>query len=123
MPIYEYICSDCHGRFQKLSSSFSAPANLACPRCQSANVRKAISRFAVMQNEEARLEAMADPSVFNGLDENDPVAVSRWAKKMGQMMGEDVGEDWDQTVDEMLEEEFSGDKKNTAEKSEDLGWG
>lgn len=123
MPIYEYQCPQCNGRFQKLVMGFSAPADLRCPRCDSADVRKAVSRFAVMQSEESRLESLADPSILNGLDENDPKSVARWAKKMGQEMGDEMGEDWDQMVDEMLEEEMGGNGKDGDGKGDDLGWG
>ena len=123
MPIYEYLCADCNGRFQKLVAGFSTPADLLCPRCGSAQVRKAVSRFAVKQSEEARLESLADPTALGGLDENDPASVARWAKKMGKEMGEDLGDDWDQMVDEMLEEEMSGSAQPGGEASDDLGWG
>lgn len=124
MPIYEYICSNCNGTFQKLVQGFSAPANLQCPRCASTDVRKAVSRFAYAQSEEARMEAMADPSTLGGLDENDPRSVARWAKKMGQELGEDMGDDWDQMVDEMLEEEINGAGDGEGGgRSDDLGWG
>lgn len=124
MPIYEYTCQKCNGRFQKLVRGFQTPADLQCPRCASTDVRKAISRFAVVQSEESRLEALADPSTFSGLDENDPASVARWAKKMGQQMGDEGGEDWDQMVEEMLEEEMSGKGEGDAPgASDDLGWG
>ena len=119
MPIYEYQCQECQGRFQRLVSGFSNPDDLHCPRCGTTNVRKAVSRFAVMQSEESRLEALADPSSMAGLDENDPASIARWAKKMGKEMGEDMDEDWDQMVDEMMEEEISG---QGAAPSDDLGW-
>ena len=122
MPIYEYSCLHCNGRFQKLVMGFSNPATVNCPRCGSQEVRKAVSRFAVMQSEEARLESLADPSALSGLDENDPASIARWAKKMGHMMGEDAGEDWEQVVDEMVEEEMSG-KQNESSSNQDLGWG
>jgi len=44
MPIYEYICPNCNGRFQKLVQGFSDPAGLACPRCASTAVQRAVSR-------------------------------------------------------------------------------
>ena len=44
MPIYEYLCPNCNGRFQKLVQGFSDPAGLACPRCGNAQVRRAIER-------------------------------------------------------------------------------
>lgn len=123
MPIYEYICADCNGRFQKLVG-FNSTATIACPRCGSESVRKAISRFAVVQSEEARLESLSDPSSMAGLDIDDPASVARWAKQMGKELGEEAGDDWDDTVDQMLEEELSGDHGSGAtNREDDLGWG
>lgn len=125
MPIYEYLCPNCNGRFQKLVAGFRAPVDLQCPRCGHADVRKAVSRFAVMQSEESRIESLADPSALSGLDENDPKSIARWAKKMGQEMGEDLGDDWDEMVDQMLEEEMNGDGDagDGGGAPDDLGWG
>jgi putative FmdB family regulatory protein len=123
MPIYEYTCPNCNGHFQKLVQGFIAPGNLQCPRCGNPDVRKAVSRFAFMPSEEARIESLADPSALGGLDENDPASVARWAKKMGKELGEDVGDDWDQMVDEMLEEEMSGKGNGDGGGTDDLGWG
>src|SRR5215216_6261955 len=127
MPIYEYSCPSCNGRFQKLVQGFSDPAGLACPRCASTQVRRAVSRVAVLKSEESRVDALADPSSFAGLDENDPRSIARWAKKMGKELGEDAGEDWDEMVDQMLEEELDGEGDQGDGKpskgEEDLGWG
>src|SRR5215831_3577380 len=130
MPIYEYLCPHCNGRFQKLVQGFSDPTGLACPRCGGSGVRRAISRVAVLKSEESRAESLADPSMFAGLDENDPRSIARWAKKLGKELGEEAGEDWDSMVDEMLEEELNGgegeegeDGKKKGGKPDDLGWG
>ncbi len=128
MPIYEYLCPACSGRFQKLVQGFNDPPGLACPRCGNNQVRRAVSRFATLKSEEARLDAMADPVNFAGLDENDPRSIARWAKRMGKELGEDAGEDWDEMVDQMLDEEMSGEEdeegqKKTTDKGDDLGWG
>lgn len=32
MPLYEYECSNCHHRFEKIES-FSAPTEQECPKC------------------------------------------------------------------------------------------
>lgn len=126
MPIYEYACPQCNGRFQKLVRGFSDPVGLACPRCGNQQVRRAISKVAVLKSEEARIDALADPASFAGLDENDPRSIARWAKKMGKELGEDAGEDWDEMVDQMLEEELSGKADDTTgdkqKKEDDLGW-
>jgi putative FmdB family regulatory protein len=129
MPIYEYLCPSCNGRFQKLVRGFSDPADLACPRCGSGDVRRAISRVAVVKSEDSRFESLADPSRLAGLDENDPRSIARWAKNLGKELGEEAGDDWDQLVDQMMEEELSGegegDETNAkrAGKPDDLGWG
>ena len=127
MPIYEYLCPACNGRFQKLVQGFSDPAGLACPRCGNLQVNRAVSQVAVIRSEEARTESLADPSMFAGLDEEDPRAIARWAKKLGKELGEEAGEDWDQMVDEMMDEEMSdeGEHEGGAApgKADDLGWG
>lgn len=123
MPIYEYLCSRCNGRFQKLVQGFNDPAGLACPRCNNAEVRRVVSRVAVLKSEESRADALADPSMFSGLNEDDPKSIARWAKKLGKELGEEAGDDWDQMVDEMLEEELNTDSsKKENKKADDLGW-
>ena len=101
MPIYEYRCQQCGGRASILVRSFTIAASPSCPSCGSANLRKLISRFAVMKSEESRLEAMADPANLGDLDEQDPRSVARWARRMGKEMGEDLGPEFDEMVDRM----------------------
>src|SRR6185369_13501012 len=132
MPIYEYICPSCNGRFQKLVQGFSDPAGLACPRCGASDVRRAVSRVSIVKSEDARFETLADPSKLSDLDESDPRSIARWAKKLGKELGEEAGEDWDSMVEEMLEEELSGagedgededgSAKRPSKKPDDLGW-
>jgi hypothetical protein len=59
-----------------------------------------LSRFAAPKSEEARLESLAAPDNFGGLDENDPHSMARFMKKMGEEMGEDAGDD----VEAMMEQ-------------------
>ncbi len=106
MPIYEYECRDCRQRssFLIMNREREIP-ELRCPRCQSPDLTRLISRVHVLKSEEARMERLADPSRFGGLDENDPKSIARWMKKMGREMGEDLGgEDFDQVVDEAMAE-------------------
>lgn len=124
MPIYEYVCAKCNGRFQKLVRGFSDPQGLACPRCAATEVRRAVSRVAVLRSEDARVDALANPAMMAGFDENDPRSIARWAKKLGKELGEEAGDDWDEMVDQMLEEEAGDDGDKTKPKpSDDLGWG
>lgn len=92
VPIYEYLCQQCHRRSSILTLS-PVPAGLArCRHCDSPKVERLLSRFASPKSEEARLESLMDPTKLGHLDENDPTSVARFMKKMGQEMGEDVSE-------------------------------
>ncbi len=46
MPIYEYQCPTCKGRFEKLVRSSSASTDVACPTCGAPGARRLISAFA-----------------------------------------------------------------------------
>ena len=43
MPIYEYVCKDCHNHFEKLVSSANSTETIKCPECGSLKVKKTIS--------------------------------------------------------------------------------
>lgn len=101
MPIYEYRCGQCARRASILVRTFAATTAPTCPSCGSPDLRKLISRFAVMKSEESRLEAMADPANFGDVDEQDPRSVARWARRMGKDVGEDLGPEFDEMVDRM----------------------
>jgi putative FmdB family regulatory protein len=45
MPLYEYVCSSCETRFEKLVRRFGE--EVACPACASGAVEKQLSVFAV----------------------------------------------------------------------------
>ena len=45
MPIFEYICKDCGGAFEKIVPRYDSEAE--CAHCNSANVEKQLSVFAV----------------------------------------------------------------------------
>jgi putative FmdB family regulatory protein len=108
MPIFEYACREC-GR--KMSFLVLSPDTFKpiCKFCKSADLEQLFSRFAMPKSEEKRMESLADPSSFSGLDENDPGSVARWMKKMGKEMGEDLGgEDIDQLAEEAAQEASGG---------------
>jgi putative FmdB family regulatory protein len=108
MPIYEYRCNSCS---RKMTYLVLTPASFqpVCKYCQGKDLEQLYSRFAMPKSEERRLESLADPSTFSGLDENDPASVARWMKKMGKEMGEDFGgEDIDQIAEEAAQEAAGG---------------
>ena len=69
----------------------------------------------MVRSEESRMESLADPSKWGGLDEKDPKSMAKWMKQMGKVMGEDMGEDVDQMVDEAMEEEKTSESGKAGE--------
>jgi len=102
MPIYEYRCRKCRKRFSVLTLRVSERVVAECPQCGGHAADRLMSRFAMPKSEEARLDALADPSGLGDLDAEDPKSVSRWMRKMGKEMGDDLGgEDLDEMIDEV----------------------
>jgi putative FmdB family regulatory protein len=103
MPIFEYLCRSCRKKTSALVLSRARAGDVRCGHCGSADLEKLWSRFASPKSEDARLDALSDPSAFAGLDENDPRSVAKFMKKMGKEMGEDVGD-----LEQAMEEEMAG---------------
>jgi putative FmdB family regulatory protein len=102
MPIYEYRCADCKRRASIFFRSFSDVNDPTCPNCGGKNLARLVSRVATIKSEEARLDALSDPSAFGDVDENDPKSVARFMRKMGnQMGGEDLGPEFGEMVDRL----------------------
>lgn len=108
MPIYEYQCTSCRRRISFFLRSSKDNLTESCPHCGSQELRRIMSRFAAPKSEEARMESLADPGKWSGLDENDPKSVAKFMKKMGREMGEDLGDDFDQAVDDAAHEAEAG---------------
>jgi putative FmdB family regulatory protein len=117
MPIYEYLCQDCN---RKMSFLVLRPSEFqpVCKHCKGNRLEQLFSRFAMPKSEDKRLDSLADPSTFAGLDESDPSSVARWMKKMGKEMGEDFGEDIDQIAEEAAEEAAHGAGEGAAPAAE-----
>ncbi len=46
MPLFEFVCSECHKPFEELVRSASATEGVKCPACGSLKISKKISTFA-----------------------------------------------------------------------------
>jgi putative FmdB family regulatory protein len=108
VPIYEYECQGCRRRVSLLIRTLHPAEAPRCPRCNSAELSRLMSRFATVKSEDARLDSLSDPSSFGDLDENDPRSVAQFVKKMGSEMGEDLGPDLDAAMDEAMDEGDTG---------------
>ncbi len=102
MPIYEYRCADCRRRVSLFHRSFAAAeGDPTCPRCGGTQLRRIISRVAVVRSEESRLDNLADPSMLGDLDENDPKSLARWMRKMSGEVGEEMPPEFDEVIDRL----------------------
>jgi putative FmdB family regulatory protein len=106
MPLYEYRCTSCKKRVTLLTLRASESVDEVCDRCGARTLERLMSRFAMGRSDEARMNALADPSNLSGLDENDPGSVARWMKKMGREMGDEVG--GGSEIEEMADEMAAG---------------
>jgi putative FmdB family regulatory protein len=107
MPIYEYRCNDCGKISEFLLIKTDETFIPQCKRCKSKKMSRVLSKVRVIRSEESRMESLADPSKWSGLDEKDPKSMAKWMKRMGKELGEDMGEDVDAMVDEGVEEEMA----------------
>jgi putative FmdB family regulatory protein len=105
MPLYDYTCLKCGKHFDIFLTytEYGARA-VACPHCQSNHVRRRIPRVRVAKSEDARVESLAgdfsDPSALEGL-ENDPQAMGRLMRKMGNELGEAMPPEYNEVVDRL----------------------
>jgi putative FmdB family regulatory protein len=122
MPLYEYRCTSCKKRVTLLTLRASETVDEVCDKCGSRSLQRLMSRFAMGKSDEARLDALSDPSSLGGLDENDPKSVARWMKKMGREMGDEMGGDA-ADIDQMADEMASGDFADEDSGAGDIGGG
>lgn len=102
MPIYEYECDRCHRRTSILTLRVSEETDAVCGKCGSTEMHRLMSRFSMPRSEEARMDRLADPANFAGLDENDPKSLARAMRKMGREMGDEFsGDDFDDAINEL----------------------
>ncbi len=119
MPLYEYICQNCHRRV-RLFFSYAEydKAEPTCPHCQSKQLKRRVGRVALGKSEDARLDSLMDDPALASLDEEDPRAVGRFMRKMSEEMGEDMGEEFNEVVGRLE----SGESPESIEQSmPDLG--
>lgn len=101
MPYYPYRCLDCKKRFEIfMSYSEYGVRPVACPHCQSSNVQRRINRVRIARSEESRLDSLSDFDDFEGL-ENDPRALGKMMRRIGQEMGEDIGPEFNEVIDRL----------------------
>lgn len=120
MPTYQYICNQCKKRFEVyLTYKEYDQAQVRCPACHSENVQRRIGRIRFARTEESRLENLMDTENLDGIEE-DPKALGRLMRKMGNELGEEMGPEFDEVVSRL---EKGQDPEEIEKDLPDLGAG
>jgi putative FmdB family regulatory protein len=108
MPIYEYKCAECSRRVSLFFPSFNiaeeriAAGETKCPRCGSPKLTRLMSRVYSHRADDDSLDDLPDGGDMlpEGLDDEDPRAIARWARRMKDSMGDDMdmGPEFDQAL-------------------------
>ncbi len=105
MPVYEYYCDACKRPSSFLLLRVTEDVEPYCRVCGSKEVRRILSRVAVLKSEEKRMESLLDPAKFSDLDENDPGSIERMMRRMGRELGDDLGEGFEESMEDAFSEE------------------
>lgn len=91
MPIYEFICQNCHRRLSFLVRDISAPFAPKCSSCGNTNLFRAISGFAYHKPLKTVWEESGEPAMHPHDDYyKDPRNIGRWVEKKFQDMGQEL---------------------------------
>jgi putative FmdB family regulatory protein len=121
VPLYDYRCKKCEHTFTLMYGSVEAMEHAAprCPACGSDALSQLITGVSVIASEETRMDRMADPARFAGLDEDDPRAMGQAMRQMADELGEDLGPE----VDEAIGRLEAGEDPASVERSMELDEG
>ena len=91
MPIYEFICQNCHKKQSFLVRDISIAFTPECSFCGSNNLSRAVSGFAYHKSMKTVWEESGEPTTHPGEDYyKDPRNIGRWAEKRFREMGEEM---------------------------------
>jgi putative FmdB family regulatory protein len=91
MPIYEFICQNCHKRLSFLVRDISAPFAPKCSSCGNTNLSRVISGFVYHKPLKTVWEESGEPTMHPSEDYyKDPRNIGRWVEKKFQDMGQEL---------------------------------
>ena len=117
MPYYDYLCQQCR-RPARLFFSYAeyGRSTPTCPHCQSKEISRRIERVRIAHSGGVDLENLS-PDQLSGL-EDDPRALGRMMRQMGDEMGEELGPEFDEVVSRL---EKGDDPEKISREMPDLG--
>jgi|SRR5581483_6648853 len=121
MPVYEYRCNACRKVISIFQRRMDTVVAARCDRCGGADLQRLMSTFAFRKSAPGSLdEGGIDDAMMDGVDENDPRSVARWARRMSGELGEDMGPEFDDMVSRMEAGEMPGDEDDGGDFDDDL---
>jgi putative FmdB family regulatory protein len=91
MPIYEFVCQNCHKRLSFLIRDISVPPAPKCTYCGSINLSRVLSGFAYHKSLTTVWEESGEPTTHPSNDYyTDPRNIGRWVEKKFQDMGQEL---------------------------------
>ena len=114
MPIYEYRCNACRRTVSVFQRSMHTAVAAKCSHCGGEDLTRLMSRFAFHRSASSGDfdDDFDEDALMEGLDENDPQSVARWARKMSDTLGEDLGPEFDEMVSRMERGEMPEDDED-----------
>jgi putative FmdB family regulatory protein len=94
MPVYEFTCNACGAAVSIFTRSISAEVNGSCDRCGSADLRRVVSRVAVLGIKGGDID-------LDSMDPDDPQAMAAWARQMQTEMGSDAGPEFEEMAQKL----------------------
>jgi len=121
MPIYEYLCAKCNRVYSFLAKSAAEAKAPTCPKCQSTDLKKMVSKFSFVGGKRKSREQAApedpggdgpdpldDPRIerevmklmddAEGMDEDDPRQLGRLMRRMSEITGEGLGPEMEEAM-------------------------
>ncbi|GEM_PF-503528 len=106
MPIYEYKCNSCGKVSSVFFRSFSDVSEPPCPSCNSADMRKLMSRPFIVKSEAERFAAFDQSKALGRLDSPfDPAAKERWARDVSRSLPGEMGAEFREMAEQMSSED------------------
>jgi putative FmdB family regulatory protein len=99
MPQYEYRCLDCRRRvsiYMRYEDYGQQPVR--CPHCGSQQLRRLIGRVRLGRSAGSGFDDMSDPSEWSEADMEDPRAMARMMRKLGEETGEPMPDEYEEVV-------------------------
>ena len=99
MPTYDFVCQACGQRFDVfLTFAEYGKKAVLCAHCGSDKVRRRMTKVRIARSQESRMDDVeGDLGNLEGL-EDDPKALGRMMRKMGNEMGEDLPPEFNDVV-------------------------